>query len=119
MFVLLQTVEHFNSNLAKNHISRWLAKRKIKNFCPKFLIFLKFCTLEGTVVWSEIIVVDRKNDEELMEMLGLMKTFNKMAKVNGVLWYEHVVRRDDDNVLRKALMLEGNGQRSRGRQKQI
>ena len=41
-----------------------------------------------------------------------------MAKVNGVLWYEHVVRRDDDNVLKKALMLEVNGQRNRERPKQ-
>ena len=29
--------------------------------------------------------MDRKNDEELMEMLGLKETFDKMAKVNGVL----------------------------------
>ena len=28
-----------------------------------------------------------------------------MVKVNGVLWYEHVVRRDDDIILKKALML--------------
>ena len=62
--------------------------------------------------------MDRKNNEEFVEMLGLKETFDKMAKVNGVLWYERVVRRDDDNVL-KALMLEVNGQRNRGRPKQI
>ena len=39
--------------------------------------------------------------------------------MNGVLWHEHVVRRDDDNVLKKALMLEVNGQRNRERPKQI
>ena len=54
MSVLLQNFEHFNSNSAKNHNSSWQAKRKIKKFCPKFLIFLKFRTLEGTVVRSEI-----------------------------------------------------------------
>ena len=69
------------------------------------------------MVWSEL--VDRKNDKELMKMLGLKETFDKMAKVNGVLWYECVVRRDDDNVLKKILMLEVNGQRNRGRPKQI
>ena len=63
--------------------------------------------------------VDRKNNEELMEMLGLEETLDKMAKVNEVLWYEHVVRRDDDNVVKKALMLELNGQRNRERPKQI
>ena len=30
-----------------------------------------------------------------------------------------MIRRDDDNVLKKALMLEVNGQRNRERQKQI
>ena len=44
-------------------------------------------------------LVDRKNNEELMEMMGLEETLDKMAKVNGVLRHEHVVRRDDDNVL--------------------
>ena len=53
--------------------------------------------------------MDRRNDEELMEMLDLKETFDKMAKVNGVLWYEHVVRKDGGNVLMKALMLEVNG----------
>ena len=64
-------------------------------------------------------LVDRKINEELMETLGLKETLDKMAKVNGVLWYEHVVRRDDDHVLKKALMLEVNGQRNRERPKQI
>ena len=58
-------------------------------------------------------LVDRKNNEELMEMLYLEETLNKMAKMNGVLWYGHVVRRDDDNVLKMALMLEVIGQRNR------
>ena len=63
--------------------------------------------------------MDRRNDEELMGMMDLKGTFDKMAKVNGVLRYEHVVRKDDGNVLKKALMLEVNGQRNRGRLKQI
>ena len=64
-------------------------------------------------------LVDRKNNEELMKMLGLEEILYKMAKINGVLWHGQVVRRDDDNVLKKALMLEVNGQRNRGRPKQI
>ena len=58
-------------------------------------------------------LVDRKNNEELMKMLALEKILDKMTKINGVLWHEQVVRRDDDNVLKKALMLEVNGQRNR------
>ena len=33
-----------------------------------------------------------------------------MAKANGVRWYGHVIRRGDDNTLKKATMLEVNGQ---------
>ena len=59
-------------------------------------------------------LVDRKNTEELMEMLGLMKTLDRMAKTNGVRWYGHVIRREDDNILKKAMMMKVNGQRKRG-----
>ena len=62
-------------------------------------------------------LVDRKNAEELMEMLGLKKTLDRMAKANGVRRYGHVIRREDDNVLKKAMMMEVNGQRKRGRPK--
>ena len=62
-------------------------------------------------------LVDRKNAEELMEMLGLKETLDRMAKANGVRWYGHVIRREDDNILKKAMMLEVNGKRKRGRPK--
>ena len=39
-----------------------------------------------------------------------------MAKANKVRWYGHVIRRDDDNIL-KPMMMEVNGQRKRGRPK--
>ena len=62
-------------------------------------------------------LVDRKNTEELMEMLGLKKTLDRVAKANVVRWYGHVIRREDDNILKKAIMMEVNGQRKRGRPK--
>ena len=62
-------------------------------------------------------LVDRKNTEELMEMLGLKKTLDRLAKANGVRWYGHVIRREDDNILKKTMMMEVNGQRKRGRPK--
>ena len=64
-----------------------------------------------------IKLVDRQKMEELMEMLGLKETLDRMAKTNGVRWYRHVIRREDDNVLKKAMMMEVNGQRKRGRPK--
>ena len=38
-----------------------------------------------------------------MERLGLKKIVVQMAKVNGVRWYGHVLRRDEGHVLRKSL----------------
>ena len=49
-----------------------------------------------------------------MEMLGLKETVVQMAKVNGVRWYGHVLRRDDGHVLRKALEFKVKGKRKRG-----
>ena len=62
--------------------------------------------------------MDRKNTEELMKMLGLKKTLDKMAQANEVRWYGHVVRRDKESILKKAMMFQVNGQRKRGRPKQ-
>ena len=62
-------------------------------------------------------LVNKKNMEELMEMLGLKEMLDRMAKSNGARWYGHVIRRDDDNILKKAMMLEVNGKRKRGRSK--
>ena len=48
-------------------------------------------------------LVDRKNAEDLMKMLGLKETLDKMAQANGARWYGHVVRRDEESI-----GLEGN-----------
>ena len=44
--------------------------------------------------------------EEQMDMVGLKETTDWLATINGVRWYEHVLRRDDDSNLRVALDLE-------------
>ena len=62
-------------------------------------------------------LVDRKNMEELMEMLGLKEMLDRMAKANRVRWYGHVIRRNDGNILKKAMLMEVNGKRKRGRLK--
>ena len=46
-----------------------------------------------------------KTTEEQMDILGLRKTADGLATANGVRWYGHVLRRDDDSVLRVALDL--------------
>ena len=59
--------------------------------------------------------MDRKKTKDLMEMY-LKETLDRMAKANGVRWHGHVIRRDDDNIL-KAMMMEVNGKRKRGQPK--
>ena len=56
-------------------------------------------------------LVDRRKMEELMEMLGLKEVLDRMAKANGVRWYGHVIRRDDDNIPKKVMMIEVNRKR--------
>ena len=62
-------------------------------------------------------VVDRKTTEEQMDMLGLKETIDRLATANGVRWYGHVLKRDDDSVLRVALDLEVSVKTKRGRPK--
>ena len=55
-------------------------------------------------------LMEKKNTKELMDMLGLSETMEKLAKANGVRWYGHVLRRDEDDLLRKALRLSVDGE---------
>ena len=59
----------------------------------------------------------RKTTEEQMDMLGLKETIDRLATVNGVRWYGHVLRREDDSVLRVARNLKVSGERKRERLK--
>ena len=37
-----------------------------------------------------LILIDKKNTEELIGMLGLKESMDKLAKANGVSWYSTV-----------------------------
>ena len=56
-------------------------------------------------------IVDRMTAEKQVGMLGLNKTVDGLATANGVRWYGHVQRKDDDNVLRVALDFEASRKR--------
>ena len=62
-------------------------------------------------------VVDRKMTEEQRDMLGLKETIDRLVTANGVIWYGHVLRRDDFSVLRVALDLKVSGNRKQVRPK--
>ena len=51
-------------------------------------------------------VVHRKTTEEQMDIVGLRETIEWLTTANGVRWYGHVLRRDDDSVLNVVLNLE-------------
>ena len=44
-------------------------------------------------------------------MLELKETVDGLAKANGIRRYEHVLRRDDDSILRVALDLQESAER--------
>ena len=43
-------------------------------------------------------------------MLALKETIDRLATANGVRWYGHVLRRDDDSVLRVVLDIKSERQ---------
>ena len=50
-----------------------------------------------------------------MNLLGLADTLNGLARASGVRWYGRVLRKDNGDVLRKALDFKVTGRRWRGR----
>ena len=62
-------------------------------------------------------LVDKRNTEEQMDMLGLNKAADKLARANGVRWYGYVLRRPEEDVLIKAMVHEVHGKHKQGRPK--
>ena len=50
-------------------------------------------------------------------MLRLKETVDRLATANTVKWYGHVLRKDDDSILRVSSDLEVSGKKKRGRRK--
>ena len=53
----------------------------------------------------------------LMLMLDFNEAIHQMSIAKNVIWYGHVLRREDGNVLRRALDFEAEGKRKKGRLK--
>ena len=51
-------------------------------------------------------------------MLGIKESLERMGKASSMRWYGYVLRKDDENVLAKALKFEMSDSRGRGRLKQ-
>ena len=59
-------------------------------------------------------LVDKRNTMELINMFGLKEAANKLARVNGVRWYGHILRRSKEDVLMKAMVHEVDGKCKQG-----
>ena len=62
---------------------------------------------------------DRKRSTDLMFILDMKETTDKLAMANNVRWYGHMLRREDGHVLRRALYFEDKGERKKGRPKRM
>ena len=51
-------------------------------------------------------MIEKRRSQELMSLLGLKDTLDGLARASGVRWYGHVLGRDNDDVLRRALDFE-------------
>ena len=56
-----------------------------------------------------------KSSQELISLLDLQDSLNGLARATGVRWYGHVLRRDNGDILRRALDFEVAERRGRGR----
>ena len=61
-------------------------------------------------------LIDRRNCEELMDMFGIKESLDRMAKARSMRWYDHVLRKEDKNVILKALKFEVSSNRGRPKQ---
>ena len=65
-------------------------------------------------VMCGVKLVNKRNTEELMDMLGLKEAPDNLARANGVRWYGHVLRRPEENVLMKTMVHEVDGKCKQG-----
>ena len=61
-------------------------------------------------------LLDRRNSEELMDMLGIKESLDRMAKACSMRWYGHVLRKEDETMIVKALKFVVSGSRGRAKQ---
>ena len=61
-------------------------------------------------------MLDRRSSEVLMDMLGIRESFDRMARASSMRWYGHVLWKEDENAIVKALKFEVSGNSERPKQ---
>ena len=59
--------------------------------------------------------MDKKSTKDLMQMLDLNETMDRLANTNEVCWYGHVLGKNMNNVLRGAMDHRVKGTTKKGR----
>ena len=62
-------------------------------------------------------LIDKKSTKDLIQMLDMNETIEQLVKANSVRWHGHVLRRDENNFLTRALDLRVKWTMKRGRPK--
>ena len=60
-------------------------------------------------------IIEKRRSQELMSLLSLKDTLDGLARASGARWSGHVLRRDNGDVLRRALDFEVAGRKERKR----
>ena len=60
-------------------------------------------------------LISKKRSQELLSWLGLKVTLDGESKASGVRWYGHVLKKENSDVLRRALDFEVAKRGGRGR----
>ena len=59
-------------------------------------------------------MIEKKRCQELMSLLDLTYTLDRIARASRVRWYGHVLRRNNGDILRRGLDFEVVERRGRG-----
>ena len=51
-------------------------------------------------------LIKKRRSQELKSLLGLKNTLDGLARASEVQWYEHVLRRNNGDILRRAWILK-------------
>ena len=83
--------------------------------------FVRSAMLYGSEAWclreKEMAILRRIERAMIQVMCGVKLDW--MAKASSMQWYDHVLRKADENVIVKALKFEVSSSRGRGRLKQM
>ena len=78
------------------------------------MVILKRTEKAMITAMCRVKLIEKRCCQELKDLLSLEDTLDRLANANKVCWYGHTLRRDNSDVLRKALDFEVVRRRGHG-----